>query len=135
MVHLLETYITHGKKCYPCTYSLCYDDWVWLYVFIINSYFSGAYNSARKHCSGLWNLDPRSFFYYKLEEKFSLVLWVQMFHGFSKMLNCDPVIRVLAVYWLVQITGLICRRGGGGSLPKFFNGNITQRKTPQSLKI
>lgn len=62
-------------------YSLCYD-WVWLYVFILNSCFSGAYNLALKHCSGLQNLDPRSFFCFKLEEKFSLVLWMHMFHGF-----------------------------------------------------
>lgn len=44
-------------------YTVCYD-WVWLYVFIINSYFSGAYNLALKHCSGLQNLDPGSFFFW-----------------------------------------------------------------------
>lgn len=44
MVQLLETYIIHQKMLHVY-YTVCYD-WVWLYVVIINSYFSGAYNFA-----------------------------------------------------------------------------------------
>lgn len=34
-----------------------------------------------------------------------------------------------------HMSGLICRRGAGGSLRKFFNGNIAQHKTPHSLNM
>lgn len=42
-------------------YSLCYDDWVYLFVSIINSYFSGACNSSLKHYLDYEILIPGAF--------------------------------------------------------------------------
>lgn len=62
---------------------------------------------------------------------------MQIFCAFKKMLNCVPVIKVSAVYWLVQITGwLPDLLGREGILTKIFNGNTTQDcRSPQSLEM
>lgn len=48
MIRLLENIHYSSKEMLHVfhRHHLCYDDWVWLYVFIINSYFPGAYKYA-----------------------------------------------------------------------------------------